>query len=101
MAKKATITTLIKPASDPAAQDNFARIKTVLAELCPVCHGKATELVTLAAGDNSVRPSVPRPIGRITTYIDGAVVLYDKGLNSNGQWVVNSSNACKARFIFF
>lgn len=91
---------LLYPVDDENSQKNFTNIDKFLADTGLTTRGKETELLALVAGDNEVRVPLNGPVGRITIYLDAAVTIYDKGLNSRNYWVVNCSAPCNARFYF-
>lgn len=87
---------------DEVGRRNWVETERVLDRMCPVVDGALSATVDLVAGDNPV--SLPRgitnPRGRLTVFLSAAVDVYDVGLVS-GRWVVNSSGAARARFLFF
>lgn len=86
--------------SDAATYHNFVETARNFVELWPGVWAHEMSM-TLATGDNKVKPPMPRPRGRITTYADSAAVVFDKGLDSQGNWVLNSSAPVNLRVAFF
>lgn len=78
---------------------NFQELRRLLADLYTGASAKETQAV-LAAGDNSITPTVPAPKGRIITFQSAAANLFDKGM-VNGRWVINASAPCTIRLAFF
>lgn len=85
---------------DDAAQKNFNELRKVFFEMYAGAGSKETS-ATLAVGDNEIPPTVPNPKGRIITFQSAASTLFDKGLNSAGKWVINSSAICDIKLAFF
>lgn len=83
-----------------ATRRNFSELQRAFRELGPLAFGYMTEELSLVAGDNPVVPTVAGPRGRITVFQTAASTLTDKGLDSNGRWIVTASAPCKARFVF-
>ena len=91
---------LLGRTGEPTIDRNMDRIQGQLADLRQKLLDFLTDEVSLVSGDNVVAPSIPRPRARITAYLSAAVTLYDKGLQADGTWVVNSSGTATARFLF-
>lgn len=79
---------------------NFQSLTSKFAEMFPGVDSRPIT-VTLVIGDNVIVPPVSRPKGRILTFQSASSVLFDKGLNSAGNWVINSSSSCTVTLYFF
>lgn len=86
--------------ADGNTNRNFTELSKTLNQLYDGANAKQTT-ATLVVGDNEITPTVINPQGRIITYQDAASSLFDKGLNTNGKWVINASIACNIRLAFF
>jgi hypothetical protein len=85
---------------DELSNKNFAELRRVFFDMYAGAVAKETQ-ATLAVGDNQIAPTVPFPKGRIITFQSAAANLFDKGLDSSGKWVINSSAICTIRLAFF
>lgn len=88
------------PVTDLNTQQNFDEVTKHFVELYPGVWAREQE-VTLGVGDTSVRPSTPRPRGRLITFQTAASDIFDRGLQADGTWTFNSSAACTIRVAFF
>lgn len=83
-----------------AVNRNFQSLTNKFAEMFPGVDSRPIT-VTLVIGDNVVVPPVARPKGRILTFQSAASNLFDKGLNADGNWVINASSSCRVTLYFF
>lgn len=86
---------------DTQPDTNFREIQRQFVEMPDLAFAKGPQTVTLAVGDNKIKPGIAKPRGRIVVYQDAAATLYDKGSNADGDWVLNASAACTIRIFFF
>lgn len=87
---------------DLVSDRNFARLDERVSELeDALLYPARLVAVSLASGDNRVRHGLHRARGRITVRLSAAVTLFDQDTAEPGVWVVNSSGAATATFLFF
>lgn len=79
---------------------NFNQVGNALQGLADLA-GSKTVSVDLIAGDNQIVPTVANPQGRLLLFQSAAATLFDRGLNTLGKWVINSSAPCAVRIAFF
>lgn len=100
MPERATVSLTLGKVADEATQRNFRLIEEAFRTLAGICGGVLTKEVDLVVGVNRVRPSVPRPRGRVTVYQDVASDLSDGGLDGD-DWLLTASTACRVVLLFF
>lgn len=103
MPTKSPVRLLLSPVADRAAHANFREVHRALSDMHPAVNGRETGLISLEAGLNRVRPSVPHPRGRATVFQIGHATIVDvfDTVDENGHWLVDASAACQARFLFY
>lgn len=93
------LTPILTRTDDPKAARNDRRLTQSLERLSPAATGVVIE-VTLAVGNNTLRPPMRNPQGASVTYQSAAGTISSLGLNDKGEWVFNSAVACTARVSF-
>lgn len=93
------LTPILTRTDDTKAARNDRRITQSLERLSPAATGVVVEL-TLAVGNNAVRPPMRSPQGAMVTYQSAAGTIASLGLDDDGNWVFNSTVACTARVSF-
>ena len=91
---------LFRRDSNVVMNQNLDELTKQFSEFYPGVYAKEKEVV-VSTGDNTISPTVPRPRGRLITFQDAAATFFDKGLDSNGLWVLNASAPCTIRIAFF
>jgi hypothetical protein len=93
----------IRKTGDQAVDFNFGELDTRINRLedADLSAARLVGPVSLVTGNNLIRHGLRRARGRIVVRISAAVTLYDVDNADPTYWVVNSSGAATAYFLFF